>query len=144
MKQRILKYLVISLVAIGTLWISYFNNQRGEIHAGKGSAFATSLSPNSKTVIPNKVFEVINSIKPNGAPPAGYRGGTRYANDGRGSGQVLPQTDANGQPVTYKEYDVNPYQRGINRGVERVVIANTGEAYYTNDHYRNFTQVPLK
>ncbi len=48
--------------------------------------------------------------------------------------------DAQGNPISYKEYDVNPYQKGVNRGTERVVIGN-GKAYYTNDHYINFDEI---
>jgi guanyl-specific ribonuclease Sa len=47
----------------------------------------------------------------------------------------LPKTDSNGNPINYKEYDVNPYQKGVNRGTERIVIGSDGKAYYTNDHY---------
>ena len=60
-------------------------------------------------------------------------------NDGRGGGQVLPRQDAVGNPIIYKEYDINPYQRGVNRGAERIVIGSDGRAYYTSDHYSTFT-----
>lgn len=62
-------------------------------------------------------------------------------NDGRGGGQVLPRLDSKNSPISYKEYDVNPYQRGVNRGSERVVIGSDGSSYYTKDHYRSFDQI---
>jgi guanyl-specific ribonuclease Sa len=62
-------------------------------------------------------------------------------NDGRGGGQVLPKTDAAGKPITYREWDVNPYQKGVNRGAERVVTGSDGKSYYTNDHYGTFTPI---
>ena len=39
----------------------------------------------------------------------------------------------------YHECDVN-YQGGY-RGAERLVYSDTGEIYYTNDHYQTFTQL---
>lgn len=55
---------------------------------------------------------------------------------------MLPRADAAGRPITYKEYDVHPYQPGVNRGPERLVVGSDGKAYYTNDHYTTFTAVP--
>ncbi|MEA2511996.1 MAG: hypothetical protein QOJ59_1483, partial [Thermomicrobiales bacterium] len=74
-----------------------------------------------------------------GAAQPGFRGGGAFANDGRGGGQVLPTTDAGGNPITYREYDVNPFTPGVNRGRERIVIGG-GAAYYTNNHYITFTK----
>ena len=80
------------------------------------------------------------SSKLEAPPPPGFRGGGTFANDGRGGGQVLPRFDANGTPITYREYDVNVFVKGINRGAERIVIGG-GPAYYTGDHYMTFTQM---
>ena len=76
----------------------------------------------------------------NGAAQPGYVGNRPFANDGRGGGQVLPRTTPDGQPITYREYDVNPYTPGVNRGAERVVIGSDGSRWYTDNHYRTFTQ----
>jgi RHS repeat-associated protein/uncharacterized delta-60 repeat protein len=70
----------------------------------------------------------------NGAARPGYNGGGVFKN----KGQVLPSTDAAGNPITYKEYDTNPYQAGTNRGTERVVIGSDGSRYFTDDHYQTF------
>jgi hypothetical protein len=75
-----------------------------------------------------------------GATRPGYVGNKPFANDGRGGGRVLPGTDSAGNPITYREYDTNPYTPGVNRGAERVVIGSDGSRYYTNDHYGTFTQ----
>jgi guanyl-specific ribonuclease Sa len=92
--------------------------------------------------IPAKAQTVLAQIQANnGAAPQGYAGGGTFANDGRQNGQVLPKTDASGNPITYKEYDVNPLMPGVNRGKERIVIGSDGKAYYTNDHYKTFTQM---
>ena len=71
----------------------------------------------------------------NGAPPQGYKGGKTYNNQPVNGGQKLPDG------VKYKEYDINPYIKGQNRGAERVVIGDDGSAWYTNDHYHTFTRI---
>jgi RHS repeat-associated protein len=81
------------------------------------------------------------AAKNKGGARSGYKGGGAFANDGRDGGQILSKTDATGNPITYKEYDVNPYQKGVNRGTERVVIGSDSRAYYTNDHYKSFTEI---
>ncbi|MBX3254203.1 MAG: hypothetical protein KF862_08700 [Chitinophagaceae bacterium] len=89
-----------------------------------------------------KAKDVVDyAAKNKGAARPGYKGGSAFSNDGRGGGQILPKTDAKGNSITYKEYDVSPYQKGTNRGTERVVISSEGKAYYTNDHYKTFTQI---
>jgi RHS repeat-associated protein len=85
---------------------------------------------------------VINHAKKyNEAAMPGYRGGGIFQNDGRGGGEILPRVDNSGNKITYKEYDINPYTRGVNRGIERVVIGSDGRSYFTNDHYRTFSEV---
>ena len=46
----------------------------------------------------------------------------------------LPTTDSNGNPITYKEWDVNNKQPGAFRG-ERFVTGSNGSIYYTDSHY---------
>jgi len=52
---------------------------------------------------------------------------------------LLP-ADASGAPITYTEYDVNPYD-GAQRDAERVVMGSDGRVWYTDDHYASFTEV---
>ncbi|NJO81439.1 MAG: hypothetical protein HC828_00890 [Blastochloris sp.] len=89
--------------------------------------------------IPTKASDVLTHVKNTGNAPSGYQGGRAFRNDGRGGGEVLPQIDSAGNSITYKEYDVNPYQRGVNRGAERIVVGSDGKSYYTSDHYSTFT-----
>lgn len=70
------------------------------------------------------------------SPPAGYKGGSAYTN----VGGRFPRTDEAGNPVTYKEWDVNPLVKGVNRGTERILTGTDGSAYYTDDHYKSFLQ----
>ena len=86
-----------------------------------------------------KLKKLFKWVKKNGGKkiPGTKKGGVDFKNrEGN-----LPKTDANGNPVTYKEYDVNPAPKaGQNRGAERMVIGSDGKAYYTDDHYKTFTE----
>ena len=91
--------------------------------------------------LPSEAEQTLQHIEQTGSRPSGYQGGGTFANDGRGGGEVLPRTGADGNPITYKEYDIHPYQKGVNRGAERVVIGSDGSAFYTSDHYGTFTRM---
>ncbi|QSX07315.1 hypothetical protein JYG23_04570 [Sedimentibacter sp. zth1] len=110
------------------------------IHGGLGVVSAswdnlTSGSEGTSKGVPQKALDIVDDIKlNNGASPKGYKGGRTFKNDGRG-GQILPEN------TTYREYDVNPYVKGQNRGAERVVIGEDGSVWYTDDHYNTFTKV---
>jgi len=66
----------------------------------------------------------------------GYRGNRGYGN----ANGILGRTDAAGDPIKYKEWDVNPIPNDPNASLtdERLVTGSDGSAYYTNDHYENF------
>jgi len=87
-----------------------------------------------------KLKKLRDWVKKNGGKkiPGTKKGGVTFKNK-KGN---LPKTDANGKPITYKEYDVNPAPGpGQNRGAERMVVINNGKSYYTNDHYKTFTEI---
>lgn len=89
-----------------------------------------------------KAQEVIEHAKnKNGATKKNYKGNRGFDNDGRDGTQILPKTDANGNPVTYTEYDIHPHQKGVNRGDERVVMGTDGSSYYTDNHYYYFIKI---
>lgn len=92
-------------------------------------------TPN-KVNIPDKAKDIANQVKSkNGVPPQGYKGGRTFNNQPVNGGQKLPDG------VNYKEYDVNPYVEGQNRGAERIVIGDDGSVWYTNAHYLTFTKI---
>jgi guanyl-specific ribonuclease Sa len=91
--------------------------------------------------VPAKVLTVLEVVDSTGQPPPGYVGGRRYFNDGRGGTATLPSIDAEGNPLQYKEYDVNPRRPGVNRGPQRLVVGADGSAFYTPDHYDSWTRV---
>ena len=101
----------------------------------KGSKKAVGKS--GSKAIPDKARDIAKQVKGNnGAPPKGYKGGRTYKNIPLENGsQKLPEG------VSYREYDINPYVKGQNRGSERIVIGDDGSVWYTNDHYYTFTQI---
>lgn len=99
------------------------------------------LDTEAKTEIPSHAKQIWEYIKNNGTKPPGYKGGKPFLNDGRGGGQVLPRLDSKGSPVSYQEFDVNPFQQGVNRGAERIVKGSDGSAYFTSDHYKTFIKI---
>jgi guanyl-specific ribonuclease Sa len=83
-----------------------------------------------------KAWNVLDRVMEKGSPPQGYKGGSVFNNlKGR-----LPSVDGAGNPIAYREWDVNPYVKGVDRGPERLVTGGNGSAYYTGDHYDSFLQ----
>lgn len=95
---------------------------------------------NKQSKIPQKVYEVLKYIKENGLAPEGYVGGRKFGNYEK----LLPQKDENGRRINYQEWDVNPKQKGRNRGAERLVTGSDGRAYYTKNHYKTFIEIETK
>jgi len=89
------------------------------------------------TAIPQKVYDVLKYIRANHRPMDGYVGGRVFSNREK----IVPQEDANDNPIQYQEWDVNPKVQGQNRGTERILTGSDGRAWYTNDHYQSFTQI---
>lgn len=87
--------------------------------------------------IPDKVLKVLAYVDEHGKAMAGYEGGRTFGNFER----RLPQTDARGGRLKYREWDVNPLRPGVNRGAERLVTGSDGTAYYTDDHYDSFKKI---
>jgi len=116
----------------------------GLMSSGSGRSDSPAKPPDTKggDQIPKRATDVMSYVRQHGTAPPGVQGGRSFANDGRGGGQVLPKKDSIGNPISYREWDVNPYQKGVNRGPERLVTGSDGKAYYTNDHYGTFTEVP--
>ena len=85
-----------------------------------------------KQAAPQKAYDLLVQLQArSGKPLPGYVGGREFQNRER----RLP-------PGHYREYDVNPKIRGRSRDAERIVIEqDSGRAYYTDNHYRTFTQM---
>jgi RHS repeat-associated protein len=105
--------------------------------AGKASK---SLFSNVAKEVPSYAKTIAQVVAKTGRTLKGYKGGRNFENDGRNKGQILPKLDPNNKPITYREFDVHPFTKGINRGMERVVIGSDGSSYFTSDHYITFTK----
>ncbi len=86
--------------------------------------------------IPLKVIYTLVYIREYNEAPKGYKGGQQFFNREK----LLPQKSKEGKPIKYREWDVHPLVKGKNRGAERLVTSQKS-AYYTDDHYRSFTQI---
>jgi hypothetical protein len=102
------------------------------------TAGSTSGAPATGSTIPAKVTNTLATVQSTNAAPPGYVGGRQFLNDGRGGGQALPRTAADGTPIAYREWDVNPRVPGVNRGAERLVTGSDGKAYL---HERSLREV---
>jgi ribonuclease T1 len=87
--------------------------------------------------VPAKVIDVLRYIKANNHAMDGYVGGRVFTNREK----VLPEQDAQGNSIDYQEWDVNEKIQGQNRGTERICTGSDGRSWYTNDHYRTFTEI---
>ncbi|WP_374110837.1 ribonuclease domain-containing protein [Paenarthrobacter sp. A20] len=86
--------------------------------------------------VKQNAMEVAERVAQKGAPFPGFKGGRPFENTGP---MTLPTSSANG-PIKYREWDVNPFQKGTNRGGERIVTGSDGSAYSTLDHYDTFVR----
>jgi RHS repeat-associated protein len=104
--------------------------------AANKKAKAPTRKKDGTTKVPQKARDVAKEVLKNkGTPPKGYKGGKSYKNQPQNGGQKLPER------VQYKEYDINPNVKGVDRGAERIVIGNDGSVWYTSDHYYTFIQI---
>ena len=86
--------------------------------------------------ISDSAYDVAEYVNSTGQTLPGYKGGRVYNNiPSNISGQILPQVGI------YREYDIYPYIKGINRGMERIVIGPDGSVWYTNNHYLTFVEL---
>ena len=85
------------------------------------------------TEVPERANQVADYARThNDSPPPGYKGNRVYENDN----QALPEGG------DYREYDIDPNVRGTPRNAERIVVdRNTGESWYTPDHYNTFQKM---
>ncbi len=91
----------------------------------------------SEGEIPAYALETLEYIREHHEAPTGYVGGRNFKNR---EGQ-LPIKDPSGKSYRYQEWDVYPKIEGKNRGAERLVTSDQGEAYYTSDHYKSFKKI---
>ena len=99
---------------------------------------SSASTPNAnKQTVPTKVLDVLKYVDTFNEPKEGYEGGRKFGNyEG-----LLPIKTPKGRKINYREWDVNPKKRGVNRGAERLVTGDDKSAWYTKDHYKSFTKI---
>lgn len=91
--------------------------------------------------VPREALATLAYIRAHGSAPPGHVGGRRFGNYGGSGEQKLPQRDALGRPIDYREWDIHPKVPGRNRGPQRLVTGSDGRAWYTADHYATYTEI---
>ncbi len=110
------------------------------VDAGKAVGVVGSIK---KTDLPENFRNTLDFIQDNGYAPQGYKGGGVFQNripSGK-SETPLPVVGSDGSQITYKEWDVNPHIKGVNRNQERIVTGSDGSTYITTDHYETFLKL---
>ncbi|MFV0390171.1 MAG: ribonuclease domain-containing protein [Pyrinomonadaceae bacterium] len=143
--SQILVGIIIGLLA--GLIIGKFVFSRGDHSAVTNGSSSAAIESKEKTSkgssvkangeVPQKAISVLNYVKVNGEPMDGFVGGRTFSNREK----LLPETDESGNRIKYQEWDVNPKVNGQNRGTERICTGSDGRSWYTNDHYRTFTEI---
>ncbi|MBP5696488.1 MAG: hypothetical protein J6X11_07580 [Treponema sp.] len=109
---------------------------------GFADSFTSTYYPNTYQTS-DKFQSTLDVITETGNAPKGFKGGKIFKN----REEILPKFDSHGNPILYKEWDVNLKIPGKNRGAERLITGYNNEGkiistYKTEDHYRSFT--PMK
>ena len=119
------------LAISGSTLANMFDVRIQKSESNKGNGSGKSAGERGKENVPDKAKEIARQVKENnGAQPKGYK--NIPLEEGA---QKLPEG------VNYREYDINPYVKGQNRGPERIVIGDDNSVWYTNDHYYTFTRI---
>ncbi len=90
---------------------------------------------------PARVQQTLQYVDAGDWPAAANAPGTHGGDVFRNNERRLPSKTLKGKRITYREWDVNPKQRGRGRDAERIVTGSDGSAYYTLDHYETFTKI---
>lgn len=137
---------VVVVIVIGLL-VSHGHSSPTQAGAVSSSKAAVQAKGTAAPVtghaagVPEHAYQTLTEIDagrwPGSANAPGTKGGDQWMNRG-GS---LPRTDSSGKAISYREWDVNPKQRGQARDAERIITGSDGSAYYTGDHYKTFTRM---
>ncbi|MFW0119347.1 ribonuclease domain-containing protein, partial [Rothia sp. P5764] len=105
------------------------NPRIGELSPVPEPQFVQPIGP-----VEAKAHQVLDTIDQKGVAPSGFKGGKIWENNGKGA--VLPS--GKNEPISYREWDVDPKVKGIPRTADRLVTGSDGSAYYTTNHYKSF------
>src|SRR5262249_26789877 len=99
-------------------------------NAERSASPATSnlRSTMDRVAVPRQAAAVLEYIDQNDRAPDGYEGGRTFMNLARDGEQSLRRTDAQGNTIQYREWDVHRKVQGRNRGAERLVTGSDHSA----------------
>ncbi|WP_438433975.1 S8 family serine peptidase [Gorillibacterium sp. sgz500922] len=108
---------------------------RGASRATEGAG--NTIASRNLGDLPNNVEASYNQYNKSGwkGNIAGQTKGTKAGGTYENSNGALPKTDSAGNPITYREFDVNNKVTGQTRDAERFVVGSDGSVYYTDSHY---------
>ena len=96
---------------------------------GKVTFNINRLPAETQAAVNDTLSHLNVGTKPSG--PTRVKWGSRFHN----KNGDLPEFDANGSRITYKEYRVAPRQGVSGPGYDRIVVGSDGRRYYTGTHY---------
>lgn len=88
--------------------------------------------------IPEKPVQLLERLDTTGEKFPNIKGGQPWHNRPEPGRERLPTSTADGRPIAYKEYELEPKIPGQKRPSPRLVTGDDGSAYYTRDHYHKF------
>jgi ribonuclease T1 len=127
---------LLMLLVLAGIFI-YLSAQRKGQAPGVQTSSEHSTSTQSGGKAPAYALEVLQFIDQYDSAPDGYVGGRNFENREK----RLPEKNADGGRIRYREWDVHPKQNGQNRGPERLVTGSDKSAWFTPNHYRSFVKI---
>ena len=131
-------------LALGATGLAMMGDGSQRLAGGIETANSQAGVPPQNGPVPQNAQDTIDHIDANGGIGPSNYGLPKWQgkiNPFRNKEGFLPSVDGQGNPISYSEYDVNPFTPGVNRGGERLVLGSDGSGYFTDDHYRNFIQM---
>ncbi len=113
------------------------DNEKKDDKGSKGSDAGKAIPKKLFSKLPNYVKDAYSKYNTNGwnGNYAGQTAGTKAGGTYKNLDGPLPNVDAKGTPITYKEFDVNNKLPDASRDAERFVVGSDGSIYYTDSHY---------
>jgi RHS repeat-associated protein len=105
----------------------------GPIRRGTGQPIVSGATAAG---VPLVAYEVLKAIRATGENLP-----DRYQAQGapfRNAAVDLPTVEPTGKPITYTEWDIDPFVSGRSRGALRLITGTDGSTYFTSDHYKTF------
>lgn len=103
----------------------------------------TEIDAIAKDDLPEDVREIYEKYKQAGwiGNVSGQSKKTKAGGTWKNKTGSLPEISSDGNPITYKEFDLDNVEEDGQRSSRRFVHGSDGKTYYTDDHYGTFTEI---